>query len=215
MVRPPSSLKRSHVIVSNASRFGAMVGVSPQIQQIFGILKLFAGHDFPVLLQGETGTGKELAARAIHDSSARAGKPFVPINCGSIPENLIESELFGYEKGAFSGAHRKDGAFQLPVEPCSSMSLGVSQAPRFKLLRALESMEVRRVGATHSEFLQVRIIAATHRDLFSLIREGNSEKICCSACTSCLQYCYRSVIGLRISIFWRRHSLLSSDRRAS
>ncbi len=158
-----------------ARQFGEMVGESQSIRQLFGTLRRYAGHHFPVLITGESGTGKELAARGIHDASARSAGPYVPINCGAIAANLFESELFGHEKGAFTGADsRKDGAFhkadggtlfldeigELPVE---------AQA---KLLRALESGEVRRVGSTTVTWPDVRVVAATNRDLAAESRRG-------------------------------------------
>lgn len=155
--------------------FGQMIGSSYVMLGVFGRLTVFAAHDFPVLIVGESGTGKELAARGIHDLSTRSMGPFVPINCGSIPENLLESELFGHEKGAFSGAvRRKDGAFHqaeggtLFLDELGELPLS-AQA---KLLRVLESGEVRRVGAEMVEFPNVRIVAATNRDLHHLVEEG-------------------------------------------
>ncbi len=155
--------------------FGKMIGKSREMQRVFGRLKVFSCHDFPVMILGESGTGKELAARAIHQTSERSSGPFVAINCGAIPENLLESELFGYEKGAFSGAiRRKDGAFHqadngiLFLDELGELSLPA----QVKLLRVLESGEVRRVGGYDVEFPNVRIVAATNRDLHQLVREG-------------------------------------------
>ena len=155
--------------------FGQMIGTSALMQSIFGRLKVFAAHDFPVLIVGESGTGKELAARAVHESSTRRNGPFVAINCGSIPENLLESELFGHEKGAFSSAiRRKDGAFHqadrgtLFLDELGELSL----AAQVKLLRVLESGEVRRVGGEVVEFPNVRILAATNRNVHELVQNG-------------------------------------------
>jgi transcriptional regulator with PAS, ATPase and Fis domain len=156
-------------------RFGGMIGETEIMQKTFGRLKLFASHDFPVLITGESGTGKELAAKGLHDQSIRSTGPFVAINCASIPESLVESELFGHEKGAFSGAHaKKDGAFHqahrgtLFLDELGELSLEVQK----KLLRVLESGEIRRVGAPRPEFPDVRIVAATNRDLSRMVVDG-------------------------------------------
>ena len=155
-------------------RFGSMIGETKIMQQTFGRLKMFACHDFPVLITGESGTGKELAAKGLHDHSLRSNGPFVAINCAAIPENLVESELFGHEKGAFSGAHvKRDGAFHqanggtLFLDELGDLPLTVQT----KLLRVLESGEIRRVGAQRPEFPDVRIVAATNRDLASMVTQ--------------------------------------------
>ncbi|NOY28579.1 MAG: FHA domain-containing protein [Oligoflexia bacterium] len=159
-----------------ASRFGEMVGDSPVMHQLFGTLRRFAGHHFPVLISGESGTGKELAARGVHDVSVRATGPYIPINCGAIASNLFESELFGHEKGAFTGAdRRKDGAFHkagggtIFLDEVGELPEG-AQA---KLLRTLESGEVRRIGSTSVTYPDVRVVAATNRDLPAEVRAGN------------------------------------------
>lgn len=158
-----------------AERFGSMESRSAVMQEKFGRLKLFAAHDFPVLITGESGTGKELTAQALHTSSSRDSGPFVPINCGAIPHNLIESELFGHVKGSFSGAVAdKDGAFQqaaggtLFLDELGDLSL----AAQVKLLRVLEGGDVRRVGSTTVEFPDVRVIAATNQNLYQKIEKG-------------------------------------------
>ena len=152
----------------SADSFGAMIGESHCIKGVFGRLKRFAAHDFPVLITGESGTGKELAARGIHTHSKRGGGPFVAINCGAIPENLFESELFGHIKGAFTGAEiSRKGAFQqadggtLFLDELAELP----ESMQVKLLRVLESGEIRRVGAQNSEYPDVRIVAATNADL--------------------------------------------------
>jgi two-component system response regulator HydG len=151
-----------------ARRFGEMVGESPAMQKLFGVLRRMAGHHFPVLISGPSGTGKELAARGIHEHSARSGGAFVALNCGAIAESLFESELFGHEKGAFTGATvRKDGAFHAAHGGTLFLDeVGeLPEAAQAKLLRALESGEVRRVGSTEVEYPDVRVLAATNRDL--------------------------------------------------
>ncbi|RME28084.1 MAG: FHA domain-containing protein [Deltaproteobacteria bacterium] len=158
-----------------AARFGDMVGQTPQMQQLFGTLRRFAGHHFPVLITGESGTGKELAARGIHQCSARATGPFIPLNCSAIATELFESELFGHEKGAFTGAdRRKDGAFHRAGGGTLFLDeIGeLPEAAQAKLLRALESGEVRRIGGTEVQYPDVRVIAATNRDLVEEAARG-------------------------------------------
>jgi len=157
------------------SSFGDMIGESQRMRRTFGLLRRIAPTPYPVLLLGESGTGKELAARAIHENSLRASGPYIPVNCGSFTESLVEAELFGYEKGAFTGANtRKDGAFiaahkgTLFLDEIGEMPLST----QVKLLRTLETGEVRRVGSTQPEFPDVRIVAATHRDLAKHVQEG-------------------------------------------
>ncbi len=158
-----------------ARQFGEMVGESAPMQKLFGTLRRYAGHHFPVLITGESGTGKELAARGIHEASSRAAGPFVPINCGAIATNLFESELFGHEKGAFTGADsRKDGAFH-KADGGTLFLDEIGELPmeaQAKLLRALESGEIRRVGSTAVSWPDVRVVAATNRDLAAESRRG-------------------------------------------
>ena len=155
--------------------FGDLVGTTAPMRQLFERLERVARHDATVLLFGESGTGKELAARALHDSGARFDQPFVAVNCAAIPANLVESELFGHEAGAFTGAtKRHDGAFQradggtLFLDELGEMPMDA----QVKLLRALETGEVRRVGAAEVDTPDVRVIAATHRNLSQLTEEG-------------------------------------------
>jgi two-component system response regulator HydG len=148
--------------------FGEMVGHSAPLRQVFRQLERVAVHEHPLLLGGESGTGKELAARGVHAAGPRHAGPFVPINCAALSENLFESELFGHEKGAFTGAsQRRDGAFHeadggiLFLDELGELQPSVQA----KLLRALESGEVRRVGGKTPSFPDVRVIAATNRNL--------------------------------------------------
>ncbi len=156
-------------------RFGEIVGTSPPMQQVFRKVEKIAPTDISVLITGETGTGKELIAREVHNRSPRAGKPFVTINCGAIPENLLESELFGHVKGAFTGAvANKQGKFQaadggtLFLDEIGEMPIEL----QVKLLRALQEKVVFRVGDTRPENVDIRILAATNRDLEKEIAGG-------------------------------------------
>ena len=158
-----------------ARKFGAMVGDSTRMQQLFGVLRRMAGHHFPVLIGGESGTGKELAAAAIHEHSMRSAGAFVAVNCGAVAEGLFESELFGHEKGAFTGASsRTNGAFHAAHGGTLFLDeVGELPEPaQAKLLRVLESGEVRRVGSTSVEYPDVRVIAATNPDLGAAVRNG-------------------------------------------
>ncbi len=158
-----------------ADHFGDMVGNTPVMQRVFGILRRVSAHHAPVLLLGESGTGKELAARGVHDASPRAGRAFVAVNCGAIAQNLFEAELFGHEKGAFTGAaERRDGAFQR-ADGGTIFLDEVGELPeeaQAKLLRVLESGEVRRVGGAEATFPDVRVVAATNRDLSADAQKG-------------------------------------------
>lgn len=161
------------------SAFGEMVGTSSRMRSLFGRLERMAPHAHPVLLLGESGTGKELAARALHRESPRADGPFEPVNCGALPENLVESTLFGHEKGAFTGAtDRQDGAFQRAAGGTLFLDeIGELHLPlQAKLLRALESGEIRRVGGGSSEFPDVRVIAATNREPQHMVERGEFRR---------------------------------------
>jgi DNA-binding NtrC family response regulator len=155
---------------------GGMVGRSLKMRQLFGLIKKIAPMDVSVVIQGETGTGKELAARAIHDLSARAKGPFVVLDCGAIPPNLIESEIFGHEKGSFTGAtSARPGAFERANGGTIFMDemgeLAIDLQP--KLLRVLENRELRRVGGNETIGVDVRVIAASNRDLQKEVQAGN------------------------------------------
>jgi len=149
-------------------KFEDIIGTSEAMQQVFKFIKTVSGNDYTVLITGESGTGKELVARAIHKRSARKDAPFIAINCGAIPENLLESELFGYEKGAFTDAQaRKIGLLeQANTGTVFLDEIGeMSQKLQVKLLRFLEDRRIERVGGTESIALDVRIIAATNQNL--------------------------------------------------
>jgi PAS domain S-box-containing protein len=151
-----------------------MIGISPAIKRVFDLILRCAEVDSTVLILGETGVGKELAARAIHTQSNRRGKPFVAVNCGSLPETLLESELFGHEKGSFTGASTSRlGLFREAHEGTLFLDeVGDLKEPlQVKLLRALQEKEIRPVGGNRSYPIDVRVIAATHRDLKELVKQ--------------------------------------------
>jgi len=161
-VQPPSSYQ--------------LLGDSPAMQQVRGLIDRLAKSQAPVFINGESGSGKELAARTIHMNGPRGELPFVAVNCGAIPENLMESEFFGYRKGAFTGAEAdRDGFFQaanggtLFLDEVADLPLPM----QVKLLRAIQEKKVRKVGATQEEPVDVRIISATHKKLAALVESGN------------------------------------------
>jgi DNA-binding NtrC family response regulator len=161
--------------LSSENRFGSMIGASPIMRALFSKLERVAQTEATVLLQGESGTGKELAARAIHNASRRADGPFVVVDCGALPRELIESELFGHERGAFTGAsHSRQGAFEqanggtLFLDEIGELDLDLQ--PR--LLRALESRSVKRVGGNQQRAVDIRVVAATNRDLAERVAGG-------------------------------------------
>ena len=155
---------------------GRLVGGSRTMREIFGLIEQIAPSNVPVLITGESGTGKELVARTLHDLSPRKARPFVAVNCAAIPETLIESEIFGHEKGAFTGAaERRAGCFELAnggtllLDEIGEMPSG-TQA---KLLRVLEERKYRRLGARAEQDADVRVLAATNRDPNSAVAEGH------------------------------------------
>jgi transcriptional regulator with GAF, ATPase, and Fis domain len=156
-------------------RFGEILGSSPAIQEVFRKVQRVAGTDITVLVTGETGTGKELIAREIHNRSLRAKGPFISVNCGAIPENLLESELFGHVRGAFTGAiASKQGRFQSANKGTLFLDeIGeMPHALQVKILRALQEHIVTKVGDTVPEAVDIRVIAATNRDLDVETRNG-------------------------------------------
>ena len=156
--------------------FEGMLGTSPKMQDVFSVIRKVATTDAPVLVAGESGTGKELVAGAIHRLSIRQANPFIVINCGAIPENLLESELFGHEKGAFTGAHiQRKGRFEM-ADGGTLFLDEIGELPmllQVKLLRFLQERVVERVGGREQIEVDTRVIAATNRDLKEAMQTGN------------------------------------------
>ncbi len=155
--------------------YGGLVGVSPKMERVYKLIARVSQHNYPVLILGESGTGKELVARSIHFSGLRQNKPFCPVDCSSIVSTLIESELFGYVKGAFTGAlHSKQGLLEsanggtLFLDEIGDMPVDLQA----KLLRVLQEKEVKPVGSTERIPISIRVMAATNRDLDGAVRAG-------------------------------------------
>jgi len=171
-------IKNSMVLdkLKDEYRFNDIIGQSENMQAVFRLVEKVADCDSTILITGETGTGKGLVARAIHQNSKRKNKPFISINCGAIPENLLESELFGHVRGAFTGATAsKQGKFELAnggtifLDEIGDMSPDL----QVKVLKVLEEGEFEQVGGSKTIRVDVRIIAATHRDLAEEVQRGN------------------------------------------
>jgi two-component system response regulator PilR (NtrC family) len=184
-VSKPVALQQLRALVRSAlslpeqappsARGQQLLGASVPLVQIREMIGKLARTQAPVYISGESGSGKELAARLIHENGARRDRPFVAVNCGAIPENLMESEFFGHRKGAFTGADRdRDGFFQaadggtLFLDEVADLPLGM----QVKLLRAIQEKRVRKIGATSEEAVDVRIISATHQDLAQCVETG-------------------------------------------
>jgi len=155
--------------------FRSLVGTSRKVQQVRQLMEQVADKEVSVLVTGESGTGKEVVARNLHHHSSRRDKPFVPVNCGAIPAELLESELFGHEKGAFTGAiTTRVGRFELAeggtlfLDEIGDMPLSM----QVKILRVLQERTFERVGSNHTKSANVRIIAATHKHLENMIQSG-------------------------------------------
>src|SRR5438067_4762859 len=156
-------------------RFEQIIGSSPALESVLEQVARVAPTDSTVLIQGETGTGKELIARAIHNISARCGRAFVKLNCAAIPMDLLESELFGHEKGAFTGAiAQKIGRFELADKGTLLLDeVGdIPLALQPKLLRVLQEQEFERLGSNRTHHVDVRLVAATNRDLKEMVKRG-------------------------------------------
>lgn len=173
--RPPTTAQRRTALLEREFVFEGIFGDNPKLLETLEIAEKAAPTDLPVLIRGESGTGKELLARVVHTNGRRSQGPFVSVNCGAIPENLIESELFGHKKGAFTGAASdRKGKFE-------SANLGtifldeIGELPlsgQVKLLRVLQSQEVQRVGSDSPIRVDARIVAATNRDLLAMVQVG-------------------------------------------
>jgi transcriptional regulator with PAS, ATPase and Fis domain len=170
-----NEIARLHAEVKQQRGLSTMIGQCDVMRRVFERIRLVADTNSTVLIIGESGTGKELAARAVHEHSRRHSRPFLPINCAAIPETLIESELFGYEKGAFTGAtSRREGLFQaahggtLFIDEIGEMQLGLQS----KLLRAIENKKILPVGSTREVDVDIRLVAATNRDLKERVESG-------------------------------------------
>src|SRR5436309_4170656 len=164
----------------NPRRFEQIIGSSPALEAVLEQVERVAPTDSTVLIQGETGTGKELIARAIHNLSSRCGRPFIKLNCAAIPFDLLESELFGHERGAFTGAiAQKIGRFEMAdkgtlfLDEVGDIPPGLQP----KLLRVLQEQEFERLGSTRTQQVNIRLVAATNRDLADMVerREFRSD----------------------------------------
>jgi two-component system response regulator HydG len=155
--------------------FGGLIGVAPKMQRVYKLIEKVAQHNYPVLILGESGTGKELVARSIHFSGPRRARPFVPVDCSALAPTLIESELFGHVKGAFTGAqHSKQGLLEAAADGTLFLD-EIGDLPvdlQAKLLRALQEREIRPLGGTDRVAIRARVMAATNRDLDTLVRAG-------------------------------------------
>lgn len=170
-----ADLDAQRLAIARRSDYSQIKGESPHLLRLFGLMDRVRDHEFPVLLRGESGTGKELVARAIHFTGRRKKGPFVAVNCGALPANLLESELFGHSRGAFTGAvAERRGLFEaahggtLLLDEVGEMPLEM----QVKLLRVLQTSEVTRVGETATRKVDTRLVAATHRDLQAMVTQG-------------------------------------------
>jgi len=182
----PVALDQLRTLVTSALRLpgpsefekggeSVLLGSSPAMAQVRGLINRVARSQAPVHISGESGSGKELAARLIVEKSSRHGQPLIAVNCGAIPESLMESEFFGYRKGAFTGAEKdREGFFQAANQGTLLLDevADLPMAMQVKLLRAIQERKVRRVGSTQEESVDVRILSATHHDLIGCVQQG-------------------------------------------
>ena len=190
-----------------AGALARMAGTSPAMQEVRQLVQKVARSMAPVLVHGESGTGKELVARAIHEVGARAGQPFIAVNCGAIPEQLLEAEFFGYRKGAFTGAAEDRAGF---FQAASGGTLFLDEigdlplAMQSKLLRAVQERAVRPVGAVAEQPVNVRLLSATHKDLGIEVEQGRFRQ----------DLYYRlNVIRIRVPPLRERIGRSAGDRR--
>jgi transcriptional regulator with GAF, ATPase, and Fis domain len=170
-----SQMLDSHDRISSPRRFEQIIGTSPALERVLEQVQYVAPTDSTVLIEGETGTGKDLIAHAIHNASSRRGRPFVKLNCAAIPLDLLESELFGHERGAFTGAiAQKIGRFELADEGTLFLDeVGdIPAALQPKLLRVLQEQEFERLGSNLTHKVDVRLVAATNRNLAEMVKQG-------------------------------------------
>lgn len=182
--------------------FEGVIGNSPAMHRIIEKLKNVAPTDATVLIQGESGTGKELVARAIHQNSDRKNKPFVPLNISALPESILESELFGHEAGAFTGAATKRiGKFEYAIGGTLFLD-EIGEMPmdtQIKLLRVLEDRKITRLGSNEEKSVNVRLVSATNAPLLEMVEKGTFDKICITVCRSSLFIFLRSANAAEIS----------------
>ncbi len=186
--------------VSCERRFEQVIGNSPALEAVLQQVERVAPTDSTVLIEGETGTGKELIAHAIHNISLRCGRPFIRLNCAAIPLDLLESELFGHEKGAFTGAiAQKVGRFELADKGTLFLDeVGdIPPALQPKLLRVLQEQEFERLGSTRTHKVDVRLVAATNRDLAEMVNRGQ----------------FRSDLYYRLNVFSRDFAAVAGAPR--
>ncbi len=170
-----NAIAQEESVAESSGRLGPLIGTSPRMRDIFFVIERIAPNNVSVLITGESGTGKELAARALHMLSGRRNKPFIAVNCAAIPETLIESEIFGHERGAFTGAQeRRAGCFELAEEGTLLLDeIGeMPAATQSKLLRVLEDRKLRRLGSRDEIPVNVRVIAATNKDPQTAVAAG-------------------------------------------
>jgi len=174
-----SESRRLREKLRTSDGFGTLIGRSPEMERVYRILSKVANTNHPVLILGESGTGKEIVARTIHYNGPNASHPFIPVDCGSLVPTLIESELFGYVKGAFTGANRSKEGLLATAEGGTVFLDEVGELPldlQSKLLRALQEKEIRPIGSNQRIPIHVRILAATNRDLVSMVEQGKFRK---------------------------------------
>ena len=202
-------LKMTRGLPPESPEFASIIHRCKAMERVIAQARRLAVHDVPVLIQGESGTGKELFARAIHTSSPRYDKPFVAVNCGSIPPELVESEFFGHTKGAFTGASsERDGHFREANKGTLFLD-EIGELPllaQVKLLRAIQEGAVTKVGSSKCEKVDVRIIAATNSNLIEEVFRAVSGRTCSIAslweCCNCLRCANGAVISVLLSTIY-------------